>query len=113
MEVDLSEEWIIPEETQFCRSRWTPFAGRSVTGCVKRVVLGGEVVFIDGQVSGTPVHGWMVGGGGVWSNKVGFKVGVNNGAWVALMSVIIIVTAILIRTTKVTTVFCTCDTFFL
>lgn len=57
VEVDLDEEWIIPEETQFCRSRWTPFAGRAVTGCVKRVVLGGEVVFIDGQVLAAPGSG--------------------------------------------------------
>lgn len=50
IEVDLEEHWTIPDKTQFCKSRWTPFAGRNVTGCVKRVVLRGEVVYIDGQV---------------------------------------------------------------
>ena len=50
MEVDLDEEWTIPDETAFCRSKWTPFAGHAVKGCVKRVVLRGEVVYIDGQV---------------------------------------------------------------
>jgi len=51
IEVDLDEEWVIPAETQYCRSKWTPFAGHHVRGCVRKVVLRGEVAYIDGQVS--------------------------------------------------------------
>jgi len=52
IEVDLDEEWVIPTETQYCRSKWTPFAGHQVQGCVRKVVLHGKVAFIDGQVGG-------------------------------------------------------------
>jgi len=51
VEVDLDEEWVIPDETQYCRSKWTPFAGLHVRGCVRKVVLRGKVAYIDGQVS--------------------------------------------------------------
>ena len=51
VEIDLDEEWYIPDETAFCKSKWTPFAGRKVKGQVRRVVLRGEVAFVDGQVS--------------------------------------------------------------
>ena len=50
VEVDVDEEWVIPAETQYCRSMWTPFTGRSVRGCVRKVVLRGKVAYIDGQV---------------------------------------------------------------
>lgn len=51
VEIDLDEEWVIPAETSFSKARWTPFAGRKVKGQVRRVVLRGEVAFVDGQVS--------------------------------------------------------------
>jgi len=35
----------------FTRSKWTPFEGHEVQGIVRRVVLRGEVAYIDGQVS--------------------------------------------------------------
>ncbi|XP_018117662.1 CAD protein isoform X2 [Xenopus laevis] len=50
VEVDLEQEWVIPSHMQFTRSRWTPFAGMKVKGAVRRVVLRGEVAYIDGQV---------------------------------------------------------------
>lgn len=50
IEVDLDEEWTIPTDTRYCRSKWTPFAGRRVRGCVRKVVLRGEVAYIDGKV---------------------------------------------------------------
>ena len=53
IEVDLDEEWTIPAETKYCRSKWTPFAGHQVRGCVRKVVLRGKVAYIDGQVSYT------------------------------------------------------------
>jgi len=51
IEVDLDEEWVIPAETKYCRSKWTPFTGHHVRGCVRKVVLRGQVAYIDGQVS--------------------------------------------------------------
>lgn len=63
VEVDLDEEWEIPNETVYSKARWTPFAGRKIKGCIHRVVLRGEVAFIDGEVLvpagfGENVRGW-------------------------------------------------------
>lgn len=49
--MDLEQEWVIPQAMQFTKSRWTPFQGMKVKGKVRRVVLRGEVAYIDGQVS--------------------------------------------------------------
>nr|XP_032828845.1 CAD protein isoform X2 [Petromyzon marinus] len=57
VEVDLDQEWVIPEHMRFTKSRWTPFAGRRVKGVVRRVVLRGEVAYIDGQVLVPPGFG--------------------------------------------------------
>lgn len=51
VEVDLDEEWVIPAAMKFTKSKWTPFEGMRVKGAVRRVVLRGEVVYIDGQVA--------------------------------------------------------------
>lgn len=51
VEIDMDAEWTIPESLSFTKARWTPFAGRKVRGCVQRVVLRGEVAYVDGQVS--------------------------------------------------------------
>lgn len=48
--MDLEHEWIIPSSTVFSKARWTPFEGMQVKGTVRRVVLRGEVAYIDGQV---------------------------------------------------------------
>ena len=42
---------MIPQAMQFTKSKWTPFQGLRVKGKVRRVVLRGEVAYIDGQVS--------------------------------------------------------------
>ena len=52
VEIDMEEEWVLPDTTQFSKAKWSPFAGHQVKGCVKRVVLRGEVVYMDGAVSG-------------------------------------------------------------
>lgn len=49
-QVDLEQEWVIPKRTAFSKARWTPFEGMKVKGTVRRVVLRGEVAYIDGQV---------------------------------------------------------------
>lgn len=50
VEVDLDECWTIPSAMSFSKARWTPFAGMEVFGRVQRVVLRGEIAFLDGKV---------------------------------------------------------------
>ncbi|NWX42508.1 PYR1 protein, partial [Steatornis caripensis] len=57
VEVDLEHEWIVPSRTAFSKARWTPFEGMKVKGTVRRVVLRGEVAYIDGQVLVPPGYG--------------------------------------------------------
>ncbi|CAN8001699.1 unnamed protein product [Ixodes hexagonus] len=57
IEVDLDEEWTIPEAPPYSKACWTPFAGRKVRGQVRRVVVRGEVAFVDGQVLVEPGFG--------------------------------------------------------
>ncbi|KAE8740857.1 CAD protein [Frankliniella occidentalis] len=57
VEVNMDAEWTIPEVPPFSKARWTPFAGRKVRGCVQRVVLRGEVAYVDGQVLVPPGFG--------------------------------------------------------
>lgn len=48
--MDLEHEWTVPSYMPFSKARWTPFEGQKVKGTVRRVVLRGEVAYIDGQV---------------------------------------------------------------
>jgi carbamoyl-phosphate synthase/aspartate carbamoyltransferase/dihydroorotase len=57
VEVDLDEEWVVPDVMPFSKSGWTPYAGRKVVGRVQRVVLRGEIVFLDGSVLADPGTG--------------------------------------------------------
>ncbi|NXG24771.1 PYR1 protein, partial [Grallaria varia] len=57
VEVDLEHEWIIPSCMAFSKAHWTPFEGMKVKGTVRRVVLRGEVAYIDGQVLVPPGYG--------------------------------------------------------
>ncbi|XP_022107145.1 CAD protein-like isoform X3 [Acanthaster planci] len=57
IEVDMDHVWTIPKAMQFTKSKWTPFAGWKVKGQLRRVVLRGEVAFIDGQVLVLPGFG--------------------------------------------------------
>ncbi|XP_040282824.1 CAD protein isoform X2 [Bufo bufo] len=50
IEVDLEQEWTVPQSMQFTKSKWTPFEGMELKGAIRRVVLRGEVAYIDGQV---------------------------------------------------------------
>ncbi|CAA9999745.1 unnamed protein product, partial [Nesidiocoris tenuis] len=52
IEVDMDMEWTIPDAPTFSKAKWTPFAGFKAKGCVHRVVLRGEVAYIEGQVLG-------------------------------------------------------------
>ena len=42
--------WTIPKSMKFTKSKWTPFVGKQITGKVRRVMLRGEVAYIDGEV---------------------------------------------------------------
>lgn len=57
IEVDLDCEWTIPDAMPFSKSQWTPFAGHKVKGSVHRVVLRGEVAYVEGQVLVAPGFG--------------------------------------------------------
>lgn len=57
IEVDLDDEWVIPEAMPFSKSKWTPFVGMKVRGSVHRVVLRGEVAYVEGQVLVNPGFG--------------------------------------------------------
>ncbi|XP_033171032.1 CAD protein [Drosophila mauritiana] len=60
VEVDLDEEWTITGKEMKSKSGWTPFEGTKVKGRVHRVVLRGEVAFVDGQVLVQPGFGLNV-----------------------------------------------------
>nr|CAD7402532.1 unnamed protein product [Timema cristinae] len=57
VEVDLDEEWEIPQCPAYSKAHWTPFAGIKVRGAVHRVVLRGQVAYMDGQVLVNPGFG--------------------------------------------------------
>ncbi|XP_076645661.1 carbamoyl-phosphate synthetase 2, aspartate transcarbamylase, and dihydroorotase rudimentary [Halictus rubicundus] len=57
IEVDLDDSWVIPEAMPFSKSKWTPFAGMKVRGSVHRVVLRGEVAYVEGQILVNPGFG--------------------------------------------------------
>ena len=46
----MESQWTIPESMKFTKSKWTPFVGKQITGKVRRVMLRGEVAYIDGEV---------------------------------------------------------------
>lgn len=57
IEVDMDEEWVIPNGMPFTKSKWSPFAGMKVKGAIHRVVLRGEVAYIEGQILVNPGFG--------------------------------------------------------
>ena len=57
IEVDVDAAYELRDEEMLTRVGWTPFAGRSVRGRVERVVLRGEVVYEDGEVTAQPGSG--------------------------------------------------------
>lgn len=50
-QVDLNEEWVIPEGGGESKCGWTPYAGLKVRGRVQKVVIRGEEAYVDGVVS--------------------------------------------------------------
>lgn len=57
IEVELGRETVLPEKMPFSKCGWTPFKGMKIYGCVKKVVLRGKPVFVDGNVIGKKGYG--------------------------------------------------------
>ncbi|ENN80902.1 hypothetical protein YQE_02690, partial [Dendroctonus ponderosae] len=57
VEVDMDEEWVIPDAMPYSKAKWTPFAGKKIKGAVHRVVLRGEVAYVDGKILVQPGFG--------------------------------------------------------
>ena len=57
IEVDPGAKWVISARNLYSRCGWTPFEGWKVRGQVRRVVLRGQEVFRDGQVTANPGYG--------------------------------------------------------
>ena len=57
IEVDPGECWVIQAANTHTRCGWTPFEGWQVRGRVKRVVMRGRQVTLDGEVLAPPGYG--------------------------------------------------------
>lgn len=57
VEVDLDAKGELSAEHMHSRAGWTPYEGRQVLGAVRKVVLRGETVFADGEVTAPPRFG--------------------------------------------------------
>lgn len=44
-QVDMNEKWTIPQEGGSSKAQWTPYAGMSIKGRVRIVVIRGEACF--------------------------------------------------------------------
>lgn len=60
VEVETDETYTITNENLYTKCEWTPFAGMRVSGRVKKVVLEGQTVFLDGQVTAEPGSGRLL-----------------------------------------------------
>ncbi len=72
--VDLNLSKTITNESQFTKSRWSPWAGETLTGWPVRTIVGGRTVFADGKLL-AGVHGNRVlcdhARGGYWKTPSG------------------------------------------
>lgn len=53
----MAQEFIVPEKPAHSKAGWTPFAGRKMKGAVHRVVLRGELAYLEGKVLVSPGYG--------------------------------------------------------
>ncbi|VDK42313.1 unnamed protein product [Anisakis simplex] len=60
IEVDLEDEWTIPETGGQSQAGWSPYAGKTLKGRVKTVVLRGEEAYVDGNFVVQPGYGHNV-----------------------------------------------------
>lgn len=64
VEVDMTP-WTIPATGWQTKCDWTPFAGLTAGGRVRRVVLRGQIVYEDGAVLAAPGSGQVINGAGL------------------------------------------------
>ncbi|KIH44218.1 hypothetical protein ANCDUO_25763, partial [Ancylostoma duodenale] len=57
IEVDVNEEWTIPDAGGQSKCGWTPYAGMKVRGRVEKVVIRGEEAYVDGEIHVRPGFG--------------------------------------------------------
>eukprot|EP01113_Clastostelium_recurvatum_P033495 TRINITY_DN4424_c0_g1_i4.p1 TRINITY_DN4424_c0_g1~~TRINITY_DN4424_c0_g1_i4.p1 ORF type:complete len:2277 (-),score=593.99 TRINITY_DN4424_c0_g1_i4:57-6887(-) len=57
VEVDMDEHWTLPTAMAYSKCQWTPFRGMHVVGKIRRVVLRGELAYLDGKVLAKPGYG--------------------------------------------------------
>ncbi len=55
--VDPHREWTITNESVLSKIDWTPYHGRTIRGAVRRTMVRGTDVYVDGEVVGTPGFG--------------------------------------------------------
>jgi len=55
------DEYVIKKEDLLTKCGWSPFAGQTVNGKVKRVYIRGELVFQEGKVLVAPGTGHVLG----------------------------------------------------
>ncbi len=60
IEVDPNYIWHLSAAHTFTRCGWTPFEGRQVIGQIRRVILRGREVFVNGQVISSPGTGMNI-----------------------------------------------------
>lgn len=60
VEVEVGPAWTLPERGWQTLHDWSPFAGRTVLGRVRRTQLRGKVVFEDGKVLAAPGDGQVL-----------------------------------------------------
>ena len=56
----MDEVWTVGDRESFSKSKWSPFAGKKIKGKVRRVVIRGELAFVDDQVLVSPGSGLEV-----------------------------------------------------
>lgn len=57
VEVDAEAQWTIQNEGMQSKCGWTPFAGMTVTGRIRRVILRGQLAYEEGVVLALPGSG--------------------------------------------------------
>lgn len=60
VEVDLDEEYVLQNDTLLTKCGWSPFAGRTMHGRVKKVTVRGNVVFENGEIIAKPGTGRII-----------------------------------------------------
>jgi carbamoyl-phosphate synthase/aspartate carbamoyltransferase/dihydroorotase len=60
VDVEVGPAWTIADQALYTKCGWSPFAGMTVFGRVKRVLLRGQTVFEDGQVLAPPGSGRLL-----------------------------------------------------